>query len=1016
MAQPLNSTFANWGSASVVNPKAGFQFCDGWFVASVARGRPIEIVLQPLNPKAASGLRLSMQNPPGQVRIWHMIPREAWEGQAKFVKLRLRGVAPATGALQLDSMALLVGDDANRKVDRKLVGAIALSDRWHEFTVELRGSRSEGGSARYLALRFSGKGTIEVEYCRLEPKPEKMRAWPVAKSMAAKILSGFPRRRTVPAASTPGNLTAEVEHEAPTAVRATRPAAPIFASARNPALLPAGDARAVSDPGEGHEPGAPSTGMNVLRNASFLDWGDNGPEHWKVSVPGGTSIRRAPATADDPLTTSGILLTTGRTPADRTITLGQRVAGAFKPAQILDVVIVGYADTRADATIGLIGCASGAVAATATTTLWPRWQFRTARITLPSDLDDEDFTVVLTIGSAQEGTVKLALVGVGAPADEIVGELEIQDLSTRELNAVVNGRLDYWSGPVRRTLTASRMEIADEWMLVGKGPNPAIEARLTELSPRGLRDGREYAPVLALAVHGEISGPHLRLEVSVDALQVLAGASRQLRFFARTSGTPDVEGEAPPAEETIQQIFVAERCRLAPEHREFSVTRLFTIKRNVRIRRTAELHTFELRPDHRALLVSKANEAIGDLGRSLLLVFEFARRVDVAIGDVGLGGDASSRAMETSSMDDVSMEDPNIATQLPLLKGVDHWRSLQVLAPAPPSLQAAPYGHAHWSWLPGSKLTVDIVICVYNAIEETLGCLASVVQHTTIPHTITIVNDKSDESTRDQLRQFVHGKPWIRLIENETSLGYTRSANIGLSSSAAEWVVLLDSETIVVPGWLEGMLEVTTLRPDVAMVGPLSNAASWQSVPELHDTKAGWSANPLPEGFAPADVGQLVGELSSREFPDATLLDGFCTLMRLDVVAQVGYLDEVAFPTEYGAENDLCLRVRKAGYSLAVADHVYVYHVESASFGRSRRSEPSRRGTAQLLAKHPDVDITAARRDMAELTSLIELRKKLRRALVRPASSPSSALVEPMSDMPERAPPPRLAASTRTEK
>jgi hypothetical protein len=58
-----------------------------------------------------------------------------------------------------------------------------------------------------------------------------------------------------------------------------------------------------------------------------------------------------------------------------------------------------------------------------------------------------------------------------------------------------------------------------------------------------------------------------------------------------------------------------------------------------------------------------------------------------------------------------------------------------------------------------------------------------------------------------------------------------------------------------------------------------------------------------------------------------------------------------------------------------------VFHVKSASFGSARRSELSKRGTAALHAKHPDVDMKATQRELAELTSLIELRKKLRQRL-----------------------------------
>jgi GT2 family glycosyltransferase len=540
----------------------------------------------------------------------------------------------------------------------------------------------------------------------------------------------------------------------------------------------------------------------------------------------------------------------------------------------------------------------------------------------------------------------------------------------------VNSSFDYWTGPLKRPLSVRRVDVTDEWALVNKTPSPNVEVRLTEIVPRGLRDGREYPAVLGLAVHGQLAGPYLRMEAALDVLQMLAGPPRQVAFFARTA-VPAVTG-AVREQSTIQQIFVAERRRLNPESDEFSVSRLFTIKRNLRIGRIGERHVVELRPEHRALLASKAKEVLHDPMQSLLLIFECTGAVDLALGSVSLGSNGQVEN-EAQALNEITLEDPHIAAQLTRLKGVEHWHLPMAMRAIPYRPRAAAAGEqASWNWLPDSRLTTDIVICVYNAIEETLNCLESIQRCTTVPHTVTIIDDKSNDLTREQLRRYVVGKPWVRLIENPKNLGYTRSANIGLSSSSAEWVVLLNSDTIVTPGWLEGLFDVVKARPNAVMIGPLSNAASWQSVPDLHDVRGGWSTNPLPEGYSPTDIGQLVTELSPKMFPEATLLNGFCTLMRRDVVEQMGYLDEVAFPMGYGEENDLCLRVRKAGYSLALADHVYVYHVKSASFGSARRAELSKRGTAQLHLKHPDVDMKATQAEMAELTSLIELRKKLR--------------------------------------
>jgi GT2 family glycosyltransferase len=270
---------------------------------------------------------------------------------------------------------------------------------------------------------------------------------------------------------------------------------------------------------------------------------------------------------------------------------------------------------------------------------------------------------------------------------------------------------------------------------------------------------------------------------------------------------------------------------------------------------------------------------------------------------------------------------------------------------------------------------------VHDAIEETLACLDSVRSCTEIPHTVTIVDDASGGGTREQLRQYTRDTPWIRLIALDDNLGYTRAANVGLMSSRADWVVLLNSDTIVSPGWLTGMFEVTAAKPDVVLVGPLSNAASWQSVPDLTDVTGKWKVNDLPEGCTVAEMAEVVRSLSVRGFPEVPLLNGFCTLMRRKVVEEVGFLDEVAFPIGYGEENDLCVRVAKAGYKLAIADHVYVYHTKSASFGTTGRDRLASRGAASFASKHPEVNIAGLQQVLAESTPLFQLRKALRQHL-----------------------------------
>jgi GT2 family glycosyltransferase len=326
------------------------------------------------------------------------------------------------------------------------------------------------------------------------------------------------------------------------------------------------------------------------------------------------------------------------------------------------------------------------------------------------------------------------------------------------------------------------------------------------------------------------------------------------------------------------------------------------------------------------------------------------------------------------------LEDRSIAVQAEQVRGLNLWLSPapvtaeQVMAGAPPPA-AEPL---RWSWAARPQATVEVVICVYNAVEETLACLRSLIGSTTIPHTVRLIDDGSAPQVTARIEAFIADKPWMRLVRNPENLGYTYSADRGVREAEADWVILLNSDTVVSPGWIEGMLEAAASDPGVAFVGPLSNAATFQSVPELYDAKSQFKINDLPAGWTPAQMAALVAATSEKAFPETPLLNGFCTLMKRDAFVELGGLNRAAFPAGYGEENDLCTRAVKAGYKLVVADQVYVYHVKSASFGSARRQELAKAGSRALKELHPDVDYAALTAGFRDTPALVRLRDTLR--------------------------------------
>ncbi|MGK7911919.1 MAG: glycosyltransferase [Synechococcus sp.] len=251
------------------------------------------------------------------------------------------------------------------------------------------------------------------------------------------------------------------------------------------------------------------------------------------------------------------------------------------------------------------------------------------------------------------------------------------------------------------------------------------------------------------------------------------------------------------------------------------------------------------------------------------------------------------------------------------------------------------------------QLEVDVIVCVHNSLEDVISCLRSVVGLQMDNVRIIAVDDGSDEETRNYLSNFFADRPNDRLIVHQKAKGYTCAANAGLKASTGDYVVLLNSDTIVTDGWLEKLLMVGESDPAIGIVGPLSNAASWQSIPEvMRKDGKDWSVNPIPSGLSIERMNQIVDLQSNLIFPRVPLLNGFCYAIKRSTIEKIGYLDEENFPKGYGEENDYSFRAADAGFSLAIATHCYIYHSKSRSYTHERRKELARLGGDAFNLKH----------------------------------------------------------------
>lgn len=214
----------------------------------------------------------------------------------------------------------------------------------------------------------------------------------------------------------------------------------------------------------------------------------------------------------------------------------------------------------------------------------------------------------------------------------------------------------------------------------------------------------------------------------------------------------------------------------------------------------------------------------------------------------------------------------------------------------------------------------DIILPVYNSLTYVKTCLNSVLTCTTTNYNLYIINDASDNVTHHYLETQARQHAHIYLHNNRQNLGFVKSCNLGLQLSHAPYVLLLNSDVIVTPNWLERLLTCAISDPQIATINPFTNHAAQIDLPMLP------GANFYDMDWALAQ--------RQPQYPDIVTGVGFCLLINRNSLNKIGLLDEI-YGHGYCEESDLCMRLTTQGFRTVLADNVYVYHQGQASFTHS---------------------------------------------------------------------------------
>ncbi|MDO8557620.1 MAG: glycosyltransferase family 2 protein [bacterium] len=236
--------------------------------------------------------------------------------------------------------------------------------------------------------------------------------------------------------------------------------------------------------------------------------------------------------------------------------------------------------------------------------------------------------------------------------------------------------------------------------------------------------------------------------------------------------------------------------------------------------------------------------------------------------------------------------------------------------------------------MPSPTPKVSIIIVNWNGWQDTIECLRSLEEVEYKNFSVTVVdNGSADESLKKfgELRITDYG---LRIIQNDENLGFSGGNNVGIKKAledGADYILLLNNDTLVEPDFLEKLVEVAESDPHIGIVGPkiyFANTAGgnriWFGGGKLNWLKTRGSHT----DYEKIDASNKPSAISYQLY-DVDYITGCCLLIKRAVIERIGLLSEDFFL--YYEDVDWCLKAGKKEFRIVYAPAAFIWHKVSRS-------------------------------------------------------------------------------------
>ena len=247
----------------------------------------------------------------------------------------------------------------------------------------------------------------------------------------------------------------------------------------------------------------------------------------------------------------------------------------------------------------------------------------------------------------------------------------------------------------------------------------------------------------------------------------------------------------------------------------------------------------------------------------------------------------------------------------------------------------------------GQSHDISVIIVSWNTVALLKECLKSVLkslQCINKGELIVVDNSSSDNSALFVEQEFTE----VHLIKNDKNLGFSKANNQGIEASSGRYLLLLNSDTVVNEDMLPNLIKFMDENPDAGACGVrlIRPDGTVQPFGFGKDPTLGYLIKRVLTSFI---LHKPLHNWSPDKVIESDWVSGACLMLRSEVIHHTGPLDENIFM--YFEDNDLCLRIRKAGWKVYYNPHISVMHFGGQSLAKNPEAQTAYNNSLQYFYK-----------------------------------------------------------------